>query len=377
MFFILSLQQPVTTVILPKFETSGWRLTAGLDLMRKGVRDLQTLTHGLDPGSKAVLEAVLRRTIVLETAKAAPAAATAQDLSDDAEVELPPNPPPLMRQMSVGAGTRFALSNLQGLVSTEDFKRIITFLISTLKHLQSDQSDSTYRRLNKSSDIITELVIPHHDVQDVLKFIGFVAAVGIIFVSGFGDVILRAWMSRTYDGFGVLVFLMGIYYGLELHHSTITRVFFAQGKPQLMLPFTLWNSIITVCATKYLALRFGLLGAASMNCFIDVAQIIPIHYYCSRYGVKELTLSTLLKITVSILGIGTIAGLAVLLAFHNVSLGRGSYALVFAIPIFCVLLGAVYNRLGLIDLPNGIRKMLLKVSFLAKLYGVSGLVPEI
>ena len=209
------------------------------------------------------------------------------------------------------------------------------------------------------------------------KFIGFVAAVGIIFVSGFGDVILRAWMSRTYDGFGVLVFLMGIYYGLELHHSTITRVFFAQGKPQLMLPFTLWNSIITVCATKYLALRFGLLGAASMNCFIDVAQIIPIHYYCSRYGVKELTLSTLLKITVSILGIGTIAGLAVLLAFHNVSLGRGSYALVFAIPIFCVLLGAVYNRLGLIDLPNGIRKMLLKVSFLAKLYGVSGLVPEI
>ena len=204
------------------------------------------------------------------------------------------------------------------------------------------------------------------------KFIGFVASVGIIFVSGFGDVIQRAWLNKHFENFGVIVFIMGVYYGLELHHSTITRVFFAKGKPQLMLPFSLWNTLVTVSMTKVLALRFGLLGPASMNLFIDVAQIIPIHYYCSRYGVKEISLKEMLKMTATILAPGLLLGLGATVLFSHVQPGRWCYFGVLIIPVLCVLLAAVYLRAGLLDLPSGLEKLLRKVSLVKRLFGLTG-----
>ena len=203
------------------------------------------------------------------------------------------------------------------------------------------------------------------------KFIGFVAAVGIMFVSGFGDVIQRAWLNKHYDNFGSIVFIMGIYYGLELHHSTITRVFFAQGKPQMMLPFSLWNTVITVSMTKFLVLRFGLLGPASMNLFIDIAQIIPIHYFCSKYGVKEISMKEMLKMTASIVGLGAIVGLIALLILSRIEPGRWCYAGVLAIPFLCVLLAAFYRRIGLLELPSGLEKMLRKTSISRRLFGLA------
>ena len=200
------------------------------------------------------------------------------------------------------------------------------------------------------------------------KFIGFVAGVGIMFVSGFGDVIQRAWLNQANPNFGVIVFLMGIYYGLELHHSTITRVFFAQGKPQMMLPFSLWNSVITVTATTFLTRKYGLLGPASMNCFIDVAQIIPIHYFCSKYGVKEISLSEMLKMTGAVVGLGAGFGFAALLIFSQIPPGRWCYGGVIAIPFLCLLLAAVNKRLGLVDLPSGLEKALSKIAVTRKLF---------
>jgi O-antigen/teichoic acid export membrane protein len=202
------------------------------------------------------------------------------------------------------------------------------------------------------------------------KFIGFVAAVGIMFVSGFGDVIQRVWLNKDWDNFATIVFIMGIYYGLELHHSTITRVFFAQGKPQLMLPFSLWNSVITLTMTSFLARRFGLLGPAAMNLFIDLAQIVPIHYYCSRYGVKEISTKELLKISFTILMPGAVFGALALFAFSQVTPGRWFYIVILLIPVLCLLLGAFYRRVGLLEFPGGLEKMIGKFAILRKLLGV-------
>ncbi len=232
---------------------------------------------------------------------------------------------------------------------------------------------------------ITESITPEmahlahnepHRLADIFRrnfrFVGFVAGVGIVFVGGFGDVILRAWMAKEIPGFGLLVFLMGIYYGLELHHSTITRVFFAQGKAHLMLPFTLWNSIVTLCATKYLAVRFGILGAASMNCFIDLAQILPIHYYCQRYGVREVSLVELLRITAGVIGVGAVAGLAALLIVGQLHYSRwGALGVVAFIPFLCLALAALYQRMGLMTLPDGLAKILGKNGILRRLFAVS------
>jgi O-antigen/teichoic acid export membrane protein len=195
------------------------------------------------------------------------------------------------------------------------------------------------------------------------KFIGFIAAVGIMFVSGFGDVILRVWLNRQVESFGIIVFLMGIYNGLELHHSTITRVFFAKGMPQMMLPFSLWNSIITVTCTSFLTRRFGLLGPASMNCFIDVAQIIPIHYYCSRYGVQEISLKEMLKMTISIVVPGAVCGLIIMLLVSQIPPGRWCFGAVLMIPICCLVLSAGYKRFGLVDFPSGLGNVFRKYGF--------------
>lgn len=204
------------------------------------------------------------------------------------------------------------------------------------------------------------------------KFLGFIAAIGIIFVSGFGDVILRAWMGKIEPGFGVIVFLMGIYNGLELHHSTITRVFFAQGKAHYMLPFTLWNSLITLSCSWIIAKKFNMVGVASMNCFIDVAQIIPIHYYCSRYGVKEVSLGEMLKITFSVVGTGIVLSLIAFLVVSQFQPGRWCYAVVLCLPIMCVLLAAIYRRLGLVTFTRGLEKLLRRFMPLRVLFGYSG-----
>ena len=202
------------------------------------------------------------------------------------------------------------------------------------------------------------------------KFIGFVAAVGIMFVSGFGDVIQRAWLNKHYENFALLVFLMGIYNGLELHHSTITRVFFAQGKPQMMLPFSLWNSVITLSLTGYLATRYGLLGPASMNCFIDVAQIIPIHAFSAKYGVKEVSLKEMLKITGTIVAPGAALGFAVMLILAQIPPGRWCYFGVLAIPFICLLVAAIYKRIGLVDLPSGLENLLAKFELTRTLFSL-------
>ena len=174
------------------------------------------------------------------------------------------------------------------------------------------------------------------------------------------------------EGFGVLVFLMGIYYGLELHHSTITRVFFAQGKAHLMLPFTLWNSLVTLFATKFVALQFGILGAAWMNCIIDLAQIIPIHYYCHRFGVREISFGELLKISFGVIGVGVVFGLLALMATSQMHYSRwGAMGIVVLLPILCLGLTILYQRTGLMTLPNGLEKMLGKVGILRKLFAIS------
>lgn len=191
------------------------------------------------------------------------------------------------------------------------------------------------------------------------RFMGFIAAVGIIFISGFGNVIQQAWLSKHYDNFGLLVFLMGIYYGLELHHSTITRVFFAQGKPHLMLPFTLWNSGITLLCTKYLALQYGLIGVATMNCFIDVAQIVPIHYYCSRFGVKDISLGQLLKITGIVVGLGVVLSFCAMMLTSQFKTDRWTaFAIVATIPFQCLALAFVFKKVGIIEFPEGLQRIL-------------------
>lgn len=202
-------------------------------------------------------------------------------------------------------------------------------------------------------------------------FVGAVAGAGILFISGFGAIIEKVWLNREHDNFGLAVFLLGIYSAFELHHSTITRVFFARGMAHLMLPFSLVNSLTTIFVTGWAASKYGIIGVATMNCLIDVVQILPIHWYCVKYGVPGLKLSEIVRITAVTMGTSAIASFAVLKFTHPFESRWLSFGMLFLAPIGSVLLIALFWRLRGISLPGPVERKIRKISALRKLFGLS------
>ena len=149
------------------------------------MRDLQTLAGDLDAGSQAVIEAILRKVIVLEQA-------AAEDSKNAGEEEMPPVAT-MQRQASVGTESRNVMQSLQSRLSPEEFKKVLLFLLKTLKHISHDQGNINYRRLKKDAPLIAELVLPNAEVMGVLTAVGFVVERDVIFLRNVNrDSILRA-----------------------------------------------------------------------------------------------------------------------------------------------------------------------------------------
>lgn len=201
-------------------------------------------------------------------------------------------------------------------------------------------------------------------------FVGAVAVCTILLSSGFGHIIGQAWFRKSYEDLPIVVLFMGIYYTLEMLHSTITVGFFAKEKAQYMLPFTLWNSLVTVTCTVPVLKNFGLPGVAAMNLFIDVAQILPIHWYASKYILEKVTTRQLLRITFQFMASSTLAACVAFFAVSKVPVGILNYVLLPIIPVCGFLLGLVYAKLGWIQLPMGIQRKLVRFPGLMQWLGL-------
>lgn len=191
-----------------------------------------------------------------------------------------------------------------------------------------------------------------------LALVGGIAVCTILFVSGFGQIIGQAWFRKSYDDLPIIVLFMGVYYTLEMIHSTITVGFFAKEKAQFMLPFTLWNSIITVTCTVPVLKTFGLPGVAAMNLFIDVAQILPIHWFASKYILTNLSAKEITWITLRFVGSSVLAAIAAYFAVSRIPVGLVNYLLLPIVPILSAVLLSIYLRLGWLTLPNSLQKKL-------------------
>ncbi|CAE7739262.1 unnamed protein product, partial [Symbiodinium microadriaticum] len=180
--------EAITDVVLPQFARGGWMIANAVGLMRRGMRDLQTLAGDLDAGSQAVIEAILRKVIVLEQA-------AAEDSKESDENDMPPVPVATMqRQASVGTESRNVMQSLQSRLCAEEFKRVLLFLLKTLKHISHDQGNINYRRLKKDAPLIAELVLPNDEVMCVLTAVGFVMEQDVIFLRSVNrDSIVRAF----------------------------------------------------------------------------------------------------------------------------------------------------------------------------------------
>ncbi len=137
--------------------------------MRQGVRDLRSLTNFMDPGSQAVIEAILRKIIKIED--------TYFDAENDQETEeqdsLPP-PPSLTRQYSIGTDTRNIIGYLQRKISGEEFKKILDFLVEKLASIRSNPGNINLRRIKKTSNEYCSYVSQHSEVAAIMSFVGFV-----------------------------------------------------------------------------------------------------------------------------------------------------------------------------------------------------------
>lgn len=120
-----------------------------------------------------------------------------------------------------------------------------------------------------------------------LRFTTWLYGLSIIVTCAFGEVILKAWLNQEVPGFAWITMLMGIYWYLEMNFGLVTVSFFAFKRAHLMLPFALWNALVTTFGTTVIAKHFGLTGVASMNAVIDLVQIIPICLLLTRVILPE------------------------------------------------------------------------------------------
>lgn len=141
-------------------------------LLKRGVRDLTTITDGLDGGSAAVIEAMLRVILRHEALTVITSMPPTSGL--DADI-LPELGPPLHRQISLGTSARNSMERLRDRLADDAmYKKILKFLIKTLQNIQSDQSNIEYRRIIKESKAVIDMVISNPEVVSVLLSVGFV-----------------------------------------------------------------------------------------------------------------------------------------------------------------------------------------------------------
>ena len=191
-----------------------------------------------------------------------------------------------------------------------------------------------------------------------------VSAAGIIAIGGLGTPLVQAWLRKVDPAAGLVVLLMSLYYGFEQHFSTMTRGFFAKNKILWMLPFTVWNTTITLAMTAFFARGLGIGGVAAMNVGIDLVQIVPITWLTVRVLAPDVPFRAFLLRTTALIGVSFGVALVFFVATRGVPLGLSSYLWVpfawapGALALF-ILLG---SRLGIMPdvvwnrLPQALRR---------------------
>ena len=138
----------------------------------------------------------------------------------------------------------------------------------------------------------------------------------ILVPCGFSDCILRTWLhvdfAKLPAGAVLVMPMMALYRALELAYGVITTAFFAKGVPHYMLPFSVFNALVTIFATVPMLRWQGIAGVGLMNALIDIVQLAPMVFILKRHITPELEVYKLAGAFAGILGF---AG-AVTLAIH-------------------------------------------------------------
>ena len=267
----------------------------------------------------------------------------------------------------LSVGWRVYLTNLSSKIGTDIDRVIIEPILGpaavAVFRLACRIPQIALETLTRLSEAITPNMVataehePHlfpELVRRNVLTVATVASAGIVALGGLGTPLVQTWIRQPAPAGGIVVLLMAAYYGMEQHFSTYTRAFFARNKIQWMLPFTLWNTGVTLLATAPLVRAYGLGGVAAMNVLIDLVQFVPIAWITVHLVAPGLDLRALLLRTGAILGVGFAVALPLYLLTREAAPGRTSLLLCIAAPLPGALTLAILLRSGLGTMPQAI-----------------------
>jgi PUB domain len=188
--------------IFKALEHGGWRIREAVKLMRRNVRDLNSLTSGLDDNCGAVVEYLLAYVVALEQQATAAAAvssacpsprsplsaprgtnindqyADAADGDDDLDEQMYASSP--VDEAAVAASsslTTEVTASAQSLVDSlgpTETRRIISVLHKALQNLRAHPTDAKYRSLSKTQPMLSKTIFAHLQAKQILALVGFV-----------------------------------------------------------------------------------------------------------------------------------------------------------------------------------------------------------
>jgi len=162
-----------------RWESNKWRLQEAIELMRAGMRDLQTLTSELDINSSAVVQHILTEVFKFEaegakdslgfpvasnsgkqSASSTPSASSASTTELDDDLLPPDVAPTLKRQKSTGGLTIEHLSDLKDAVpDAAQRERLLANLKGFLVDLKKNPTNNVLRCIAAGDPLLTQVSI--------------------------------------------------------------------------------------------------------------------------------------------------------------------------------------------------------------------------
>lgn len=129
------------------------------------------------------------------------------------------------------------------------------------------------------------------------------------------ECILRTWLGHDKfvslpPGIVWVTPLMALYRTLELVYGSISGAFFAKGVPQYVLPFSVFNAVVTVVATVPMYRWQGIAGVGIMNALIDIVQLAPMIILLKRFAIPRLSIREVAASFAGILGLALVIAAA-------------------------------------------------------------------
>ncbi|MBL8047042.1 MAG: oligosaccharide flippase family protein [Chthonomonas sp.] len=190
-------------------------------------------------------------------------------------------------------------------------------------------------------------------IDSSLRTALLVGICGILVPCAFGFGFLPYLLGRSFDA--TLPWVMagiGAYRMFETLYSAVAVIIYANGNPEKIIPFTLWNGFATLFLSLPAVTWRGLEGIVIMNLGIMVLQFVPLLRMTLRTCAPDLPRRALLTTFALMIGVGTGIGLGAF-EFARYAYGQGiGWVSLLTAPLFSGLTLLVLVKTKLAKAPE-------------------------